>query len=574
MKKLLKYAEMRIVLLSTFLAVFGVACHLMTYYGAAQIIITLIEKNQVFSAYQGAFTLVAIGLLGKTLCHNASTYYAHKGTFKVLSNLRHALVKKLPKVSMGFFEHMSSGEIKNIFVERINSLEPLLAHMIPEMTANLVGPISIIICLFFLDFRLAIVAILPLPLGVFLLMKAMKGYEENFMKVYDAERKMNNMAVEYINGIKVIKAFGQSSKVYNRFSNSANEYVKLTLEWMASVQIYLSAMYTLMPAVLFGVLPLGLWFYMSGTITLANLVMVFILSLAIVQPILSAINYTDDIAKIGATVQEVFAIIDAEEMIRPTSEVAIKSYDVAFKDVAFKYDTDYVLKGIDLNIPAKSTTAIVGHSGSGKSTMGKLLLSFWDVEEGHVSIGGVNIKDMPFEQGMNHIAYVSQDNYLFNDTVMNNIRLGSPSATDDEIIDICKKSGCHEFISDLEFGYYTLVGGKGGRLSGGERQRLTIARAMLKDAPIVLLDEATAYIDPENESIIQEALSKLVKDKTLIVIAHRLSTVVNAEKIVLMDKGQVIDSGRHDDLMKGSKPYKDMYRLYSHRGRKETMANA
>ena len=379
------------------------------------------------------------------------------------------------------------------------------------------------------------------------------------------------MCVEYVNGIEVIKAFNQSAKSYQKYTNSVKAYADIMNDWMKSIQIYLSMGTYIFPAVLIGVLPIGGLMYLNGALSVNNFILIIILALGIMGPLIKAYSYADYSAKLGYTIKEINSLLNEPELADAKTPQAIDCHDIVFKDVSFGYGPQAVLNHINLTIKDGRTTALVGPSGSGKSTLAKLIARLWDVDSGDISIGGCNIKNIPFDELMDKVAYVSQDNYLFDDTIMNNIRMGNKNASDDEVIAMAKQSGCHEFIMSLEKGYKTIAGGAGGHLSGGERQRITIARAMLKNAPIIILDEATSYTDPENEAIIQQSVSRLVQGKTLIVIAHRLSTIVNSEKIVLVENGSIKAEGTHRALLDQSELYKRMWA--SHIASKDTSIN-
>ena len=318
------------------------------------------------------------------------------------------------------------------------------------------------------------------------------------------------------------------------------------------------------PAVLITVLPAGVLFYAAGSITSANLITIIILSLGIVGPLIAASNFADSLGMVGTVVNEIAALLDGPELVRPTQPVSLDSQEIRLNDVSFSYnnDGDNAIQHIDLTIKPGTVTALVGPSGSGKSTITKLIAGFWDVGAGSITLGGKDLRTIPQKQLADQIAYVSQDNYLFDDTIRENIRMGRLSASDAEVEEVAKAAGCDAFIRRLENGYDTNVGGAGGHLSGGERQRIAIARAMLKNAPIIILDEATAYIDPENEAVVQQAVSKLVAGKTLIIIAHRLSTITDSDQIVVMKDGSISGIGTHDELLKTSELYREMWQAH------------
>ena len=548
--------------LSVLLAILGVACSMIPYFAVSQMIWGLIEGGSDFNWYLGWCAVAAAGFLGKAVFHNLSTSLSHKATFAVISEVRRRIAQKLTRVPMGYVLDTPSGKFKNSMVEKVDSIEPTLAHVLPEMTSNLLVPLAIVGYLFVLDWRMALISLITLPIGAVCYMGMMKDYEKRFGEYVGVGRHMNATAVEYINGIEVIKAFGQSATSYKKFADAVHKNATYGLDWMRDVQLYFSMGIGIWPAVLIGVLPLGCAFYMNGSLSGADFITIMILALGIMAPLLSAMYYTDDLAKIKVIIGEIGDILDEPEQVRPTVLARLDGTDIALRGVTFGYGETEILHGVDLAIPAGSVTALVGPSGSGKSTIAKLIASFWDVKDGTLSIGGVDVRNIPAPQLMDKIAYVAQDNFLFDQSILENIRLGRPAASDEEVREAAKAAGCHDFIMGLADGYNTVAGGAGGHLSGGERQRITIARAMLKNAPIVILDEATAYTDPENESVIQDAVAKLVAGKTLIVIAHRLSTITDSDQIALIEKGRVAALGTHDQLLESSPLYQELWQAH------------
>ncbi|ADY57030.1 Xenobiotic-transporting ATPase [Syntrophobotulus glycolicus DSM 8271] len=544
------------------LAVLGVACGLIPYFAVSRIVIRLIAGERDFSYFLLWCAVAALGFLGRVLLHNLSTALSHKATFAVISEVRRRIAAKLTRVPMGYVLNTPSGKIKNTMVEKVDSIEPTLAHVLPEMTSNLLVPFAIILYLFVLDWRMALISLITLPIGALCYMGMMKDYEKKFGEYMAVGKHMNATAVEYVGGIEVIKAFGQSATSYQKFADAVRANANYGLDWMRQCQAYFAMGLGIWPAVLIGVLPIGCIFYLNGSLPAPTFITIVILALGIMAPLLSAMYYTDDIAKIGTVMDDIGAVLDEPEQIRPATRASLQGTDIALKEVFFGYDGTEVLHGVNLNIPAGSVTALVGPSGGGKSTIAKLIASFWDVSGGSVAIGGTDVKNIPAGQLMDLIAYVAQDNYLFDLSVLENLRLGRPSATDEEVRAAARSSGCHDFIMGLEHGYDTVAGGTGGHLSGGERQRIAIARAMLKNAPVVILDEATAYTDPENEAVIQAAVARLVAGKTLIVIAHRLSTITNSDQIAVIDRGRVAACARHEELLADCPLYQEMWQAH------------
>ncbi len=374
--------------------------------------------------------------------------------------------------------------------------------------------------------------------------------------------------IEYINGIEVIKAFNQGKKSYARFADKVRANAQYYYDWMRRSQLGMSMAYAFFPAQMLTVLPFGWLFYTHGTLSVETFITVIILSLGMSAPIVAAFNFVDTLALVGTTVGQVDEILKAEEQVHGDAPVVFSDHSVEVKNVSFGYHDDAeILHSVSLSVPQNSMTALVGPSGSGKSTIAKLIAGFWDVKSGAITMGGHDLKDIPLSELYDQVAFVSQDNYLFDDTVRENIRMGRQGATDTEVEAAAREDGCESFIAGLEHGYDTNVGGGGAHLSGGERQRIAIARAMLKDAPIIILDEATAYIDTENEAVIQRAVAKLVANKTVIVIAHRLSTITDADNIAVIDGGQILAQGRHEELLEFCPLYKEMWT--AHMGAKD-----
>lgn len=551
-------------ILSVCLSVLSVGAGLVPYFSAAQMLVELISGGKQLDFYCFWCAVAAIGYVVKSCCAILSTSVSHTATFLVLRDVRKQIVAKLSRMPMGTLLDTPSGQLKDILVDRVEGLETPLAHLLPEMSANVLVPIFIIIYLFVLDWRMALISLVTLPIGMAFMATILKSYPQQYEGSVKINQRMNNAVVEYVNGIEVIKAFNQSAASYGKYSNAVKENAAYFYNWMKSCQWAMAAFNVVSPAVLIAVLPAGVLFYAAGSITAANLITIIILSLGIIGPIIAASNFADSLGMVGTVIGEIATLLDGAELIRPTQAVNLSSEEICLHDVSFAYKADgnNAIEHIDLTIRPGTVTALVGPSGSGKSTVTKLIAGFWDVSSGSITLDGKDLREIPQRQLADQIAYVSQDNYLFDDTIRENIRMGRSSATDEEVEQAAKAAGCDTFIRSLESGYDTNVGGAGGHLSGGERQRIAIARAMLKNAPIVILDEATAYIDPENEAIVQQAVSKLVAGKTLIIIAHRLSTITDSDNIVVMKDGHISDIGTHDELLRKSPLYREMWQAH------------
>lgn len=548
---------------SVFYAVIGVAFSLAPYILMGDMVRKLLSGERKFNVYLVEGLLMALFWILRVSFHTQSTKTSHKATFQVIGNVRIALVDKLSRLPLGTVQEMPSGALKNIICERTDSMEPTLAHVVPEFTANLCAPVLLFVYILTIDWRVALLSLTTLPVAAIAMMWMMKDSGERFQKTQDTTKELNDTAVEYIGGIEVIKAFGKAESSYQRFADAAEENAKSFIDWMQACIIPFSLGMVIAPATLLSVLPVSALFTMHGTLSLPDFIMVVILACGLITPLITVMSYNDDISKATSIFGEIDEVLGLPELKRPeTSKSIPKNHDIALNHVRFGYEEKEVLHGIDLKIPEGSVTALVGPSGSGKSTIARLIASLWDVQEGNITIGDVDIKDMSLTDYNSQIAYVSQDSFLFDTSVRENIRMGHPSASDREVEEIARKSGCYDFIMKLENGFDTIVGGSGAHLSGGERQRISIARAMMKNAPILILDEATAYTDPENEAMIQKSVSALSKGKTLIVIAHRLSTITDSDQIVVIKGGNIEARGTHTELLTSCALYRNMWETH------------
>ena len=548
---------------SVICAIAGTICQMIPFVLAAHMIRKLLLGDTNFNGYlMDCLAMTAVWLL-RAVLHAVSTSFSHAATFAVLANIRKQGLLKLEHMPLGDVQKLGSGNLKNILVERIDSIETTLAHVIPEMTGNMCAVLATLILLFLIDWRMALVSLITFPIGVICFMCMMIGYEKNYKRTIDATKNLNDTAVEYIGGIEVIKVFGKAKSSYEKFVAATKEGAASYVDWMRKSNIYFTFSINIMPATLVTVLPIGGLRLLNGSLTLFDFIFVIILAMGLITPIINCMAFSDDLAKVNTVIKEVTSIIAAKEMPRPqNNQKEPENHTVTLSQVHFGYDEKEVLHGIDLTFKEGTVNAIVGPSGGGKSTIAKLIAAFWDVSSGSVSIGGIDIRQLSSEQYHKLVAYVSQDNFLFDDTIRENIRMGKPAATDEEVEQAAKECGCWDFIMGLENGFDTVVGSGGGHLSGGEKQRISIARAMLKNAPIVILDEATAYTDPENEAIIQQSVAKLVRGKTLIVIAHRLSTIVDADHIAVVEKGHIAGNGTHDKLLSICPVYRKLWNAH------------
>lgn len=547
---------------SVLLAILGSACGVVPYLAVTQIIIRILGKNYDLVPIGLLALLVLLGYLGGTWLNTASTMLSHRSAFMILKNIRTELTAKLSRVPMGTILDTPSGNFKTLLVDTVEKLELPLAHMIPELTANILIPVLMLLYLFVLDWRIALISLITIPIGLFCYMGMMKDYEKRYCRVLTAGKNMDAAIVEYVGGIEVIKAFNQSSSSYGKYADAVKENEAAKATWFKQTNGFYVAGISIMPSCLLGVLPLGAWLFQSGSLTAPVFIACIILALGLVKPLIQALQYTDSLAMVDSTVQEIAGMLEEKEIKRPLEPVPLENSNISFREVSFSYGDTEVLHQISFDAAPCGMTAIVGPSGSGKSTVARLIASFWEADSGEVQIGGVDVRRLPLKQVMDLVSYVSQDNFLFHLSVKENIRIGRPGASDEEVIVAAKQASCHDFITALPQGYDTLAGEGGSSLSGGERQRIAIARAILKNSPVVILDEATAFTDPENEAVIQASINELVQGKTLIVIAHRLSTITAADKILVMDNGRIEAEGTHDALLRDCLLYRELWEAH------------
>ena len=451
--------------------------------------------------------IAAICQLIKMLLTWRSSLMSHKISFTILKNIREAITDRMAKVPMGVMLETPTGTFKNLIVDNVAKLEDSMAHFMPELPSNIAAPLCSILLIFILDWRMGLASLITIPLGILFFAAMMRGYGprmENYMR---SANDMNSSLVEYVSGIQDIKAFNRSASSYGKYSKSVNYFHDSTMEWWSQCWFWNAAARAVLPSTLLGTLPVGAWLYMEGTLSLPVFLISLVVPLGFVAPLMKVSEAMEQVSMIKGNLEQVTAFLKTPELVRPSEPVSLGERTYQFEDVHFGYKETEVLHGISFQTRPGTMTAIVGPSGSGKSTIAKLMAGFWDVTSGSVRFGGQDIRQIPFEQLMGEISYVAQDNFLFDKSIRENIRMGNPAATDEEVEDAAKAANCHDFIMQLEQGYDTLAGDAGDRLSGGERQRITIARAMLKPSSVVILDEATAYADPENEALIQQQIS-------------------------------------------------------------------
>ena len=492
---------------------------------------------------------------------------SHNAAYHTLQNLRISLQGKLERQPLGVIQEKGTGSLKKMFIDDIDSIELLLAHALPEGLANLAVPLFVFIAMFFVDWKLALLSLCSLPLG-FVAMGAM--YQAGISKMdayYGAARKMNNTIVEYINGMEVVKVFNRDGDSYRRFEEDVRSYRDFTLDWYKVCWPWMALYNSILPCTALFTLPVGAWLVLKGFSTLPDLALVLCMSFGVGAPLLRSLSFMSTMPQLKYKIDALEHLMDAPALQQTDASFSGADYSISFEDVRFAYQEKEVLHGISFRAAPGSLTALVGESGSGKSTLAKLLVHYYDVTGGAIRIGGQKLTDMSVESLNQQISYVSQEQFLFNMSLLENIRLGKPEASDEEVMAAARKAQCGEFLSRLPEGIHTMAGDGGKQLSGGERQRISLARAILKDAPIIVLDEATAFMDPENEENMNEAIGEVIQGKTVIVIAHRLYSITGADQICVLEQGRLADMGTHEELLNRCEAYQKLWRAAEHSAR-------
>lgn len=551
--------------LSVLLSVVSIVAGILPYFCLYRVIEAFVNGTVTESviAYWCLAALVFYAV--KILCFGWSTGLAHSVAYHILEQLRLRVADRFLHAPLGEVQAHSIGEIKAVMVDKIENMEPPLAHMIPEGAGHLVLPVVSLAALAVLDWRLALASLVTLPLAMVCMVLTFVISGKSFEIYNESNERMNSAIVEYIEGIEVIKAFGRAGVSYEKYAKAITDFRTFVVKWLSSTWVTMKLAFALFPSTLLGTLPVSLYLADRGSITGAQAALAVMLSMSMVGSLAKLEVFSENTRQMKMTVEQLDAYLTMPNLPEPECETTIKHHDVELKNVHFSYSgekKDEVLHGIDLTLPEGSYTALVGPSGGGKSTVAKLIARFWDVTEGTICIGGVDIRRIPVEQLAEHVSFVTQDNFLFRCSILENIRLGNPAASDEEVKAAARAAQCEEFILKLPQGYDTPAGEAGKRLSGGEKQRVAIARMMLKNAPIVILDEATAFTDPENEEKLQQSIAALTKGKTLLVIAHRLSTIQTADQIVVLQAGEILAKGTQEELLVNCPLYQKMWKLH------------
>lgn len=528
-----------------------------------------LDPSLIDKAYIWLWSYIALGaFFAFGVLTFASLMLSHIAAFNILYEIRMQLVQKMVRLPLGFFSRRASGELKKIMSDDVERIELFIAHHIPDIVTALLFPLILVSYMFAVDWRLAIVVLAVLAMAFYVMgrMYTGKKIREVSKRYVETLGRMNASIVEYIRGIQVVKTFTESTNAYRKLNDDIKEYRKFANEVNVQYQPTYVGFLTILSSALLFIIPVAVWLFV-GSASYATFVPVLLMFLffgvSVFFPVLKLLWIGSFLNQNNMGVQKIDDILYMDEIEEPDIPRHPKDASVEFRNVSFAYDTTPILKAISFISHPGTITALVGPSGAGKSTVAMLAARFWDVQSGEILIGGVPVKEIPTSVLMDNVAFVFQDNMLFFDTIEENIRMGNKTATFEEVARAACAAQCHEFIESLPNGYQTLVGEGGIYLSGGEAQRIALARAILKDSPIILLDEATAFADPENEGKILAAFSHLIKGKTVLVIAHRLSTITNADRILYVDKGVIAEQGTHEQLLALKGEYARMWETYN-----------
>lgn len=549
--------------LSVLCAVISVFGGIVPYFCVYNIIELFIDGTPTIEAVavQALIAMAGYGVL--LLFHTISTVLSHISAYTILENIRLRITGRLMNAPLGTVLNDRAGRIKNTIVDKVEEIEIPLAHIIPELFSHMLLPVAVFVYLYLIDWRMALASLITLPVAFVSAGAMMRTYNSKYNAYMKASDHVNSVVIEYAEGIEVIKAFNQSAASYEKFTNAVSSFRDFTLDWFKSTWPLMNLTLAVLPTSLLGTVPLGIYLYSAGSLTVPDFAICIILSLGIIAPFMKFTVFVNDLKAIEYAVTSADRFLNLEALPDAEDDAVLSGCNISFENVCFSYSGDgNVLQDISLEVAEGSFTALVGPSGGGKSTIARLIARFWEVNSGRVTIGGVDLRNIPLDQLMQITSYVTQDNFLFDCSLKENVRMGKPDASDEEVLRVAAAAQCEEFILKLDAGWDTPAGEAGKRLSGGEKQRIAIARAMLKDAPIVLLDEATAFTDPENEEKIQKSISALTRGKTLLVIAHRLSTIRNADKIILIDGGRVAGAGTHEQLLEEGGLYSSMWNAH------------
>jgi len=506
---------------------------------------------------------LAVVFLGINIWDHYMVIFTMKVAYEMCYDIRINLGDKIRKLHLGFFVRRPTGELNTVMSEYVSRVEMFLSAAAPFMFSSLMCAFTIMTFFMILDWRMALAAVSIIPLALIAFTHADRISERVTESREESLRRMNSFIVEFIQGMQVIKIFNQVASKFQKFEEVVKDFRDKNIHTVIAITIPSIILLTFTVLSIVILLPLGLYLYLKGTLALSTFVF-FIIAAPYFSESLAhyLFGYLHVKGPQGQAIRHIAEVMGEKLLPEPEDDVELKNFDIEFVNVSFSYNGKTVLKNISFKIPEGSITALVGPSGAGKTTIANLIARFWDVDSGEIRIGRRNIKEIKLDRLLSYISMVFQEVILFDDTIMENIRLGRKDATDEEVISAARAARCHEFIEKLPNGYNTIIGERGEKLSEGEKQRISIARAILKDAPIIILDEATVFIDPKNENLIQEAVSNLIEGKTVIVIAHRLSTITSVDQILVIKKGKIVERGTHDELLKVNGLYRRLWEVH------------
>lgn len=540
--------------------IFALIIFLVIYLVTVELINPPIEWNHIWTY----IWIAVVALLGRMALKYCSTILSHIAAFNILYELRVSITKHLGGLNMGYFSHHNTGSLKKILNEDVEQIELFVAHHIPDLAAGIAIPVFTTIFLLIFDWRLALAMLVPVPLAFVALNSTFAQNKDEMGKYHQAMERMNSTIIEYVRGMPVIKIFNQTVQSFTRFQSTVYTFRDFCNDWTERSIGSWAIFVALLGAPLLFILPVGIWLYLAGQLQLPVLILFLIVGVGYMKPVYALMRVGSMLAQITEGVRRVDSILEQKGLPGPASPKIPENYSIEFQNVDFAYDENQVLHDVSFKIDEGKVFALVGPSGSGKTTIANLTARLWDINKGKILIGGVNIKDIPLDYLMDKTALVFQDVFIFSDTVMENIKMGRENVNEEDVIAAAKAANIHDFImEELPKGYQTLIGESGVHLSGGEKQRISLARAMLKDAPIVVLDEATAFADPENEVKIQEAFSELLKNRTVLIIAHRLSTITDSDEIMVLDEGSIVERGTHEKLLENRNLYGEMWESHT-----------
>jgi ATP-binding cassette subfamily B protein IrtA len=527
------------------------ALALVPFFVVARMATALYASPPDLQAVRSLALLAAVALVARYLFVASAHVLAHTAAFHVLHELRLQLAKKLGAVPLSFFSQRGTGELKKTLMDDVNGIEAFVAHHFPDAVAALVVPVSTAVALLWVDWRMALASLVMAPVAVGAMAVAMRDVGQAHQRWDEIQSRMNTSLLEYLRGIHVIKTFGLSAQRFGDLSRSIEDGIAWMEGFMRTNGRGYGAFGALIGSSLVVLVPVGGWLHARGSLSLEALVLFLVLGPQLLMSLLRLMFAWGNVDRIRAALERIHAILSAPDLEGATGQESPEHHGLAFEKVSFRYEDGgpEVLHEVSFEAPAGKVTALVGPSGAGKTTLVRLVPRLWEPTTGTVTLGGVDIREMPLDVLLSHVSMVFQEVFLFHGSIRDNLRLARPSATDAELDAACRAARAHPFIEMLPQGYDTPLGERGARLSGGEKQRLSIARALLKDAPVLLLDEATAFADPENEARIQDALSELCVGRTVLVVAHRLSTIATADHLVVLDRGRVTDQGTHEELL-------------------------